>query len=49
MVVGLTIDSDKRHRRQLEREAAGLQHAALDVVDALLEVRVALGWRRTRC
>jgi hypothetical protein len=38
----------ERDRRQLDREAAGLQHAALDVLDALLEVRVA-GFRSTRC
>jgi hypothetical protein len=30
-----------RVRRQLEREAAGLEHAALDVLDPLLEVGVA--------
>ncbi len=37
IVVGLTIDSRQADRRQLERKAAGLQHAALDVVDARLK------------
>jgi hypothetical protein len=38
---GLDQALRQRHRRQLEREAAGLQHAALHVVHALLEVHVA--------
>ncbi len=31
----------QRHRRQLDREAAGLQHAALDVLGARTQMRVA--------
>ena len=31
----------KRHRRQLDREAAGLQHAALHLFGALAQMRVA--------
>ena len=31
----------QRHRRQLDREAAGLQHAALDVLGARAQMRVA--------
>ena len=34
MVVGLTNGLGQRHRRQLDREAAGLQHAALHVLGA---------------
>ena len=41
MVVGLTNGFGERHRRQLEREAAGLQHAALHVLGARPQVRVA--------
>ena len=38
MVDGFTNGLRQRHRRQFDREAAGLQHAALDVLGARAQV-----------